>query len=77
MPSWFQGEVKTTRRVMVPVELHWTCPEPGCGGEMMFTGPILPSMEPGYVHRCNKCCRSVALMGKCYPMMTHEPKGKK
>ena len=77
MPDWHQGEVKTTRRVMVPVELHWTCPEPGCGGEMVFNGDVWPTGEPGYHHKCDKCGKVLVLMGASYPTLIHEPKGKR
>jgi len=77
MPDWFQGEVKTTRQAMVPVEVRWTCPEPGCGGEMVFNGTVYPTMEPSYGHTCNKCRKILDLMGARYPRISYEPKGKK
>ena len=63
---WFRGEPiiteeKTWRR--------WMCPFDDCDGEMVYTGTIWPTGDPGYHHTCSKddCKFTAAIKGHEYP----------
>lgn len=72
MTEWHHGEI-TKRKVPVrPVRVFWICPEGGCGGEMLPTGMIWPTGDPGYHHKCSKCGICLAVHGGTYPRIEYE-----
>ena len=60
-----------TKKHKVPVELHYHCDE--CNTEVEFTGNVLMSSPPKYVHKCPNCNEEIWLE-KSYPCIVYEDK---
>lgn len=61
---WFNQvpkvELTADRRVV------WKCPTKDCFGEMVQTGMVWPTGQPGYHHQCNLCGFTAAVKGAVF-----------
>lgn len=71
--KWFFGELKFEDIPVRPVERHWICPIPNCGGEMKANGMVWPMSPAGYHHVCDKCGEEGAVSGESYPKIVYLP----
>lgn len=44
----------------------WKCPTKDCFGEMVQTGMVWPTGDPGYHHQCNLCGFTAAIKGAVF-----------
>lgn len=73
MMEWGQDKLEDIEReVLTTVRLKWRCPT-GDGGEMVYTGSMWPTGDPGYHHRCTVCQLGIAIHGRTYPRIEYEP----
>lgn len=69
--AWYSGPIHKRKVVLRPVRESWVCPDPGCGGEMIYTGGMWPTGDPGYHHQCDKCGLARAIHKEHYPQIVY------
>ncbi len=50
----------------------WRCPAQDCFGEMVQTGIVWPTGDPGYHHECNLCGFTAAIKGAVFGQLDSE-----